>query len=41
MNDNVPPCSAARLMVRGAMIALVMGVAARLGWEVAGWLIGA
>ena len=35
------PCSAARLMVRGAMIALVMGAAARLGWEVAGWLIGA
>lgn len=40
MNDNVPPRTAARLMVRGAMIALVTGIAARLGWELAGWLIG-
>ena len=40
MNDNVPPRSVARLMVRGAMIAFAMGVAAHLGWAVAGWLIG-
>ncbi|HEX5933592.1 MAG TPA: hypothetical protein VFY63_05465 [Pseudorhizobium sp.] len=40
MNDNVPPRTAARFMVRGAMIALVMGMTARLGWEWAGWLIG-
>lgn len=40
MNDNVPPRTAARLMVRGALIAFVMGVFAHFGWVMAGWLIG-
>lgn len=40
MNDNTPPRSAARLMVRGAMIAIIMGFSAHLGWKAAGWLIG-
>jgi len=40
MNDNVPSRTATRLMVRGAMIACLVGMSARLGWELAGWLIG-
>lgn len=40
MNDNLANHIAARLMVRGAMIAFVMGLSAHLGWKVAGWLIG-
>lgn len=40
MNDNTPPRTAARLMVRGAMIAFAMGAWAHLGWKAAGWLIG-
>jgi hypothetical protein len=40
MNDNLHPRTSARLMVRGAMIAFVMGLFAHLGWKTAGWLIG-
>lgn len=40
MNDNAPPSLAARLMVRGALIAFVVGAFAHLGWAVSGWLIG-
>lgn len=40
MNDNRPPRSTVRLMVRGSMIAFVVGAFARYGWEAAGWMIG-
>lgn len=40
MNDNTPPRTAVRLMVRGAMIAFAMGAWAHLGWKAVGWLIG-
>lgn len=40
MNDNVPPSLAARLMVRGALIAFAVGAFAHLGWAAAGWIIG-
>lgn len=40
MNDNVLHSLAAQLMVRGALIAFVIGAFAHLGWAVVGWLIG-
>lgn len=40
MNDNLPPRTVGRLMIRGAMLAFVVGAFAHLGWAAAGWLIG-